>query len=116
VGDDATLMLVFFLFLFGFPGVDRKAIVEANGAIATLLRVLHDTYEKTDADPDQQQKSVELLLSTLLNTLSECRPTDEERKMFFAFGLKGSVLKTSIQSPAIRIVASEVLTKFSGEY
>jgi hypothetical protein len=101
-----------FLFLLShLIGVDRKAVYDAKNVTATLLRVLHYTYEKTDPDANQQHRSLELLF----NTLSECRPTEEDRGKFSALGLKGSMLKTAIESQTTRDTISKVLTVFTGK-
>jgi hypothetical protein len=96
---------------FRYLGVDCKAVYDAKNVTATLLRVLHYKHEKMDPDASQQHRSLELLLSTL----SECHPTEEDRRMFSAFGLKDSMLRTAIENSMTRNVVSKVLTAFNGK-
>jgi hypothetical protein len=99
------------LFLLAYLGVDHKAVYDAKYVTATLLRVLRYKYEKMDPDSGQQHRLLELLFSTL----SKCHPTEEDRKIFSAFGLKGSMLGTAIEYPTTRGLVSEILTNFTGE-
>jgi hypothetical protein len=94
-----------------YLGVDREAIYEADHVAATLLRALHYNYKKPDPDSNQQERSLELLLSTL----SECRPNDEDRKFFYTFGLKVLMLRTATDSPTTRVFVSKILTNFNGK-
>jgi hypothetical protein len=83
-----------------------------ESSAATLLTLLHDTYNSKDTSATRQRRSIELLLKTL----AACRPTDEDKKKF-AVGLMASVIKTGKQEPAMRDIAIEVLKKIGpGEH
>ena len=70
---------------------------------------MHDTYTSADVDPNQQRRSILILL----DALAMCRPTKSDKSTFADLvTLRDLVINTGKQVPAIRKAAKEVLKKF----
>jgi hypothetical protein len=91
----------------------RFAITKIDGAVKTMLLVLHDAYLRDNMDPNHRYRSIELLLSAL----SVCRPTQTDRNSFANLNLQDFVTETGKQTQGVRKKAKEVLKKFgTSEY